>query len=299
VTADSLSEARHGDSEKLSPVTIVDEVVAVPQHVQSPTTFGPNQQYKAVPSVLEVYLSKGRNKVSIREASSEEAQEAIGRTLPIITDIPQLAEAYNQPQRPNELSIARPRISPAGKDPSDRVSSILETQAYPELSPHPVGEFSRSKTDSVRTSTTEIRLSAVSERDEISEFDSNSSTLLGPGSPPQRLASVMGEKPLANGPSLVMSHSSSTASMLSKGRADSQDSEATLQVPLPGPFASSPASRFSWQMSREEKARNWFTRWFIDWWAMEILSLMFSAICMTIIVTVLLKVDGKEIPKCK
>jgi hypothetical protein len=87
--------------------------------------------------------------------------------------------------------------------------------------------------------------------------------------------------------------------MREQRRADVDDSKTSFSVSPPGFSDDSPSSRFSWHVSNEEKARNWFTRWFIDWWGMEILSLLFSAICMTIIVVVLLRVDGKEMPKCE
>jgi hypothetical protein len=85
--------------------------------------------------------------------------------------------------------------------------------------------------------------------------------------------------------------------MQSQAYPDLEVSAATAHVTVPGSFNSNPSSRFSWQMSKTEKAGNWFTRWFIDWWAMEILSLCFSATCMTIIVVVLWKMDGKEMPR--
>jgi hypothetical protein len=55
-------------------------------------------------------------------------------------------------------------------------------------------------------------------------------------------------------------------------------------------------SRFSWQPSRINQADDWFTRWFIDWWALEIISWLFSAICIAIIIIVLSRTDGKPLP---
>lgn len=56
-------------------------------------------------------------------------------------------------------------------------------------------------------------------------------------------------------------------------------------------------SSFSWDVSRKERLGNWLTRWFVDWWALEILSCIFSAVSMLIIVVILLRTDGKELPK--
>ena len=67
---------------------------------------------------------------------------------------------------------------------------------------------------------------------------------------------------------------------------------------IPDSFDAS-QSRFSWHVSKTEKASNWFTRWFIEWWAMEIASWCFSAVCMMIIIIMLWKVDGEELPKWK
>jgi hypothetical protein len=45
--------------------------------------------------------------------------------------------------------------------------------------------------------------------------------------------------------------------------------------------------------------RNWFKRWFVDWWLTEIISWGFGVVCMIIIATVLSKYDGKQDPKWK
>jgi hypothetical protein len=47
------------------------------------------------------------------------------------------------------------------------------------------------------------------------------------------------------------------------------------------------------------RARDWFTRWFVEWWLMEIMSWLFGAVCMVIIATVLSKYDGKPDPRWK
>lgn len=42
-----------------------------------------------------------------------------------------------------------------------------------------------------------------------------------------------------------------------------------------------------------------YIRWVRDWWAIEILSLAFSTLCITAIVIMLSQVDGKEMPRWK
>jgi hypothetical protein len=63
--------------------------------------------------------------------------------------------------------------------------------------------------------------------------------------------------------------------------------------------ASQPGSRFSWHPKRSDKAKSFWTRWFVEWWGLEILSLVFSGICMIIILTVLGHYDGKPLPAWK
>ena len=86
--------------------------IAIPRDVSERTAFGPSKEYAAVPSILEYYTSKGRNKISVREATPEEAKEAQGRDLPIVTDIPQLAQEYSARDMPYETAT-RPRVPSA------------------------------------------------------------------------------------------------------------------------------------------------------------------------------------------
>jgi hypothetical protein len=44
-------------------------------------------------------------------------------------------------------------------------------------------------------------------------------------------------------------------------------------------------------------AQGWFTRWFLEWWMMEIISWFFGLICMMIIGIVLSQYDGKPVSK--
>jgi Protein of unknown function (DUF3176) len=52
-------------------------------------------------------------------------------------------------------------------------------------------------------------------------------------------------------------------------------------------------------MTPVEKAQNWFTRWFVDWWMFEIVCWLVSAVCMLIIVAVLIHFDNKPVPNWK
>lgn len=45
------------------------------------------------------------------------------------------------------------------------------------------------------------------------------------------------------------------------------------------------------------RARSWFTRWFLEWWMLEILSWGLGLVCMVIIAIVLAKYDGKPDPR--
>ncbi|KAF2673190.1 hypothetical protein BT63DRAFT_410226 [Microthyrium microscopicum] len=63
---------------------------------------------------------------------------------------------------------------------------------------------------------------------------------------------------------------------------------------------SPPELRISWNPAlaqEEEEPKGFWTRWFVDWWAFEILSWLFSAICVVIIISVSLKYDGKPVPQ--
>lgn len=264
--------------------------LAIPREVQQPTVFGPRNEYKAVPLVLEYYTSKGRSKVSVREAKPEEAKVAMGRDVPIVTDVPRLAEQYTPRDDPDTM----PRLSDL-QARSDRPPSrsLCNDPDHSARKSH----ISDMRTNSIRSSTTEIRISTVSEDEDGSELSSNDSTLLGPGSPPQRLVSIMNEKPILRCKPPTTTHIGGDAFVHSVGLSPFDTSKAASAFSRPISEVMSPSSRFSWHQSKEDKARNWFARWFIDWWAMEVLSLLFSAICMTIIITILSRVDRKEMPK--
>jgi hypothetical protein len=51
--------------------------------------------------------------------------------------------------------------------------------------------------------------------------------------------------------------------------------------------------------SKAARTQNWFTKWFLEWWMMEILSWFFGLACMVIVAVVLLKHDGKPVPQWK
>lgn len=50
--------------------------------------------------------------------------------------------------------------------------------------------------------------------------------------------------------------------------------------------------------SRDARAaHSWYTRWFRDWWALEIGSMMLGTICIVAIAIMLLRLDGMEMPQ--
>lgn len=51
-----------------------------------------------------------------------------------------------------------------------------------------------------------------------------------------------------------------------------------------------------WDMTRVEKVKGFITRWFAEWWLLEIISWGFSALCMALILTVLLHFNGRPLP---
>jgi hypothetical protein len=259
--------------------------IAIPQNIQGPVVFGPRSEYKAVPSILECYSSKGRSKVSIREATSEEAIAAAGRPVTIVTDIPQLAAVGN---KTSASEVPDPILNTAPQ----------ESQNFPWHSSGHATTTIRTppRTELIRSSTTEIRMSTTTEADDIFENDSNTSTLFGSGSPPQRLQNTMSQKASTKVP-LVSAHVANTTHLPVQHHLSPETSRDMSTMWQTGSHNATPSSRFSWQRTDDKHYRNWFSRWFVDWWAMELLSLLFSAICMTIIITVLYKVDGKEMPK--
>lgn len=290
------------------------DLITIPEDVQAPTPFGPNNEYKAVPSIIEYSTSRGRSRVSIREATPEEAKEASGSLMPIISDVPELSHLSSATGAPPAYAV--PRIAPPPNFEPVQVTAV-QTQTpgtHPALSSHPLRQPRHSHAESMRTSTTSIRTSTVSdprtsiattEDDLASDRGSMASTLNAPGSPPQILGASpeyqkheFSEKAPSDCGSWPTNHSSTIPSARSRGY-DSIDTSRSEKPPsIPDSFDAS-QSRFSWHVTKSEKASNWFTRWFIEWWAMEIASWLFSAICMMIIIIVLWKVDGKEMPRWK
>lgn len=47
------------------------------------------------------------------------------------------------------------------------------------------------------------------------------------------------------------------------------------------------------------RSLDWYSRWFVDWWALELLSWFLGVICIMTIVVVLWEVDGKRMPSWK
>jgi hypothetical protein len=91
----------------------------------------------------------------------------------------------------------------------------------------------------------------------------------------------------------AFSTSSTVTTKYEESATDSKSPTTTESIRIPDPAKSS----FHWDISRRERLGNWLTRWFVDWWALEILSCVFSAVCMLVIVVILLKADGRELPK--
>jgi hypothetical protein len=63
--------------------------------------------------------------------------------------------------------------------------------------------------------------------------------------------------------------------------------------------SSDPLSGFEWDAPTEPKAKSFITRWFVEWWLLEIISWVFSAICMSVILSVLLHFNGRSLPDWK
>lgn len=49
--------------------------------------------------------------------------------------------------------------------------------------------------------------------------------------------------------------------------------------------------------TKRKRARSWFTRWFLEWWMLEILSWFFGLVCIIVIAVVLSKYDGLPISR--
>ena len=287
------------------------EMLSIPEDVQATIEFGPNNEYKAVPSIIEYSTARGRSRVSIREATPEEAKQASGSHMPIISDIPELSHLSNATGAPPANAV--PRIAPPPNfEPIETgVAPVPATNSHPALSSHPTRHPRASHAESMRTSTTSIRTSttsdprtsiATTEGDIVSDRGSLASTLNAPGSPPQVLGpspeyqkyEFPEKAPSSNGSWPHPPHHS----IKTRGYNSIDTSRSGTSPSIPDSFDAN-QSRFSWHVSRTEKAGNWFTRWFIEWWAMEILSWCFSAVCMMIIIIMLWKVDGEELPKWK
>lgn len=81
------------------------------------------------------------------------------------------------------------------------------------------------------------------------------------------------------------------------------DIQAGNSIPLTSQNLNSPPTRHDSSASLEslEPSKSlpptWFTRWFVDWWLLEILSWCFGVVCMIIITVVLSLYNGSELPK--
>jgi hypothetical protein len=54
--------------------------------------------------------------------------------------------------------------------------------------------------------------------------------------------------------------------------------------------------RLEFDRTRVEKAKGFITRWFVEWWLLEIVSWAFSAICMAVILTVMWHYNDHPLP---
>jgi hypothetical protein len=89
-----------------------------------------------------------------------------------------------------------------------------------------------------------------------------------------------------------------------KGEGDAESSvpvDPSTNTPSRGSLAQEkspedPVLRLEWDMTRVERAKGFLTRWFVEWWLLEIASWVFSAICMAVILTVLLHYNNHPLP---
>jgi hypothetical protein len=301
------------------------DLMFIPQDIQTPTTFGPNKEYTAVPTVI-TYSSSGRGatKITIREATASDPKPS-GYNIPTIVESPDRPQTLPPSYNPNDIPIIAPppNFQPVPADRMERGISTLTqgTESIRSSTASSQGtRFSRTSTISeevgsaTAVSNGSLRPSAfdtisqmpspnaihghslststtpANDEKSISEGGSTHSTLVTPpGSPPQH-----------QGPSgwPLTSHGrkgSAGNASLSSGYSPYLDCKEGMPT-YPRMMNGSLQSRFSWHVTRKDRVRNWFTHWFIEWWLLEIVSWIFSATCMMIIAIVLSRYDGKPLP---
>jgi hypothetical protein len=125
-----------------------------------------------------------------------------------------------------------------------------------------------------------------------------------PLTPPQAVAVPVLSPPLANG----FSDTETIAAFQTPPKKDHARSSVTIapsmdasnRGSLLSPKSSEmPASGFEWDPTKAKRAKGFITRWFVEWWLLEIISWIFSAICMAIILSVLLHYNGRPLPAWK
>jgi hypothetical protein len=125
------------------------------------------------------------------------------------------------------------------------------------------------------TTNTELRTPHGSPPANVSSFSNTGSNAFPSPTPPWPLP-VPEKTPSMSHTSRVISHSND-----------------------PPSYPGTPKSLFSLSAKPQAIVSSWFTRWFVEWWMFEILSWIFSVICICTIVIVLVYFNGRELPRWK
>jgi hypothetical protein len=283
------------------------DLLFVPPGIQTPTTFGPNNEYTAVPSVVTYSASgRGATRVTIREATADEASDLPTHHAPIYTGPPTYPQVPS-PSAHNMVPVIAPPpdFTPVRPSASPCVS-LPESESSQQTSQSATSARLSQGTESIRTSATSfqsVRNSTATTVDDsaVKRGATANSTPAPPGGSPVSSHSSTAKNsnmsswgpPLATGPdSFGIASSQGSPHEHSRG-------SATHTYPSTDFDNDTAKSRFSWHVSNADRARNWFTQWFVEWWLLEIFSWIFSLVCMLIIFAVLLKYDGKPMPQWK
>ncbi|TID18948.1 putative mannosyl-oligosaccharide glucosidase [Venturia nashicola] len=302
-----------------------DDLMFIPQDIQTPTTFGPNNEYTAVPTVI-TYSSSGRGatKITVREANASDPKPPGGYNVPKVMDSPELPQSLPPSYTPNHIPVIAPppNFTPASGDRVARgVSTFTQgTESIRSSTASSQGtRFSRTSMISEEANSTttvsngRLQPSALDRISEMPSFNaihghslSTSTTPVNDekviseaGSTHSTLVTPPGSPPLHSGVSWPLTshgrNKSGNASLLSY---DSTYLDCKEGVPTyPRMMNGSLRSEFEWDLNRKDRVRNWFTHWFVEWWLLEIVSWIFSAACMITIAAVLARYDGKPLPR--
>jgi len=269
--------------------TQTEDLFFLPSDIQTPISVGSSGGYAAIPSIITYSSARGVSRISIHTSKPNKMNldtikevprkqvipPAYDSTVPVIPVIP--------PPR-NFKPIRNTLASPAIVNTQPHLPSTRSTSPY-------VSQLSQSST--TRTS---IRTSIASDVEKtIPKTSSRSHEDSPPASPITNTKIIEDKSNILSWslPSPVRTSQSNSSLPSYTPHINSTKSESGHNY-LQG--FKSPPSRFSWNASNTNNCSGWFTRWFIDWWALEILSWGFSALCMAIIAIVLLKHDGKDLP---